>query len=141
MVHFRYSKRYLNYGFFYDGIRCGESTSKVFLSPFGVSYLTLTNNYKNVNHQMVLRIQISRGYFLFFLCVIRVFRSVSLLSNHRLYFLHKSKNVFYHLVIYFRLYANKMFYYAIFIVLSPIFVLLMVLYSIISSCKIFSLFI
>lgn len=55
------SKRYLNYGFFYDGIRSEESTSTVYLSPFGVSYLTLTNNYKNVNQQMTIRIQISRG--------------------------------------------------------------------------------
>lgn len=60
---FRFSKRYLNYGFFYDGIRSEELTSTVYLSPFGVSYLTLSNNYKNVNQQLILRIQISRGIF------------------------------------------------------------------------------
>lgn len=45
----------------YDSIHNSESTSTIFLSPYGFSYITLTNNYRNINQRMTLRIMITKG--------------------------------------------------------------------------------
>ena len=57
-----FSKKYLNFLFFYDSLRDGEVTSTIYLSPYGRSLITLSNDYKNVDNTMVLTVHFSQEF-------------------------------------------------------------------------------
>lgn len=57
-----FSKKYLNFLFFYDSLRDGEVTSTIYLSPYGRSLITLSNDYKNVDNTMVLTVRFSQEF-------------------------------------------------------------------------------
>lgn len=56
------SKRYLNSVLLYDSIRDGEVTSTIYLSPYGRSFITLTNDYKNVDNAMNISVHFSQEF-------------------------------------------------------------------------------
>ena len=56
------SKRYLNNVLFYDSIRDGEVTSTIYLSPYGRSFITLTNDYKDVDNTMSINVRFSQEF-------------------------------------------------------------------------------
>ena len=56
------SKRYLNSILFYDSIRDGEVTSTIYLSPYGRSFITLTNDYKDVDNTMSINVRFSQEF-------------------------------------------------------------------------------
>ena len=62
MKDFISSKRYLNSILFYDSIRDGEVTSTIYLSPYGRSFITLTNDYKDVDNTMSINVRFSQEF-------------------------------------------------------------------------------
>ena len=62
MKDFITSKRYLNNVLFYDSIRDGEVTSTIYLSPYGRSFITLTNDYKDVDNTMSINVRFSQEF-------------------------------------------------------------------------------